>query len=187
MARLKADPEWVARNARQEAQRQQVETQLRLAEAPLVGALRAAGLEVQSVWDLVNAAVPYPEALPILVEHLRRPYPEAIRDGIARALAVRDAKFAWPALVDAYRREPPGRTKGGLAAAVAAASDGDVIGDVIALACDRRHGTSRLLLLSALERSKDPRARKTLMALGADPELQKEVQVILRRPKRNRR
>jgi hypothetical protein len=66
-----------------------------------------------------------------------------------------------------------------LAVAIAGASDDEVIGDVITLARDSRHGPSRLLLLGALERSKDPRSRAALMGLGTDPELEKEIQVIL--------
>jgi hypothetical protein len=41
--------------------------------------------------------------------------------------------------------------------------------------------------LSALERSADPRARAALMDLGTDPDLTKEIQVILRRLKRAKR
>jgi RHS repeat-associated protein len=77
--------------------------------------------------------------------------------------------------------EPEERVRSGLAAAIAAAADDEVIADVIALARDARHGSSRLLLLSALERSADPRARAALIELGADPDLTKEVHVILRR------
>ena len=180
-ARLNANPEYVARRARQEKIRQRSAAENRLAEAPLVEALRSVGLEVASVWDLVNTSVPYPRALPVLLEHLQRSYPAVVRDGIARALAVRDAKSGWRVLLESYRRETEKRPKSGLAAAIAAAADDEVIGDVIALAHDRRQGSSRLLLLSALSRSQDPRAGKALMELRADPELQKEIQVILRR------
>ena len=43
---------------------------------------------------------------------------------------------------------------------------------MIDLARDARNGPGRLLLLSGLERSADPRARATLMELGTDPELE---------------
>ena len=44
-----------------------------------------------------------------------------------------------------------------------------------------------LLLLSALERSHDPQAWAALMDLGTDPELKKEIQVMLRRMKQAKR
>lgn len=184
MAKLNADPEFVAKRAREEEERQKRADEWARAEAPLVEELRAAGYEVESAWDLVNTAAPYPKALPILLDHLSRPYPGPVREGIARALAVPDAKFGWGVLTRLYGHEQDKRAKDGLAVAVAAVADDEVIGDVIALALDTRHGPSRLLLLSALERSADPRAKATLMELGTDPELEKEIQVILRRLKR---
>jgi len=70
---------------------------LRRDEAPLVGALIAAGVRlngkgIESVWDLVNTAEPYPHLLDTLVEHVTRPYHVRTREGIVRALAVREAK-----------------------------------------------------------------------------------------------
>jgi len=133
----------------------------------LIEELGQAGFAVESASDLVNTSAPYPEALPILLAHLERPYPDRIREGIARALAVRDAKFGWDSLTALYRREPAGTdTKDGLAVALAAASYEEVIGDVVDLARDERHGESRLLLLSALKRSKDPKARAALEQSG---------------------
>jgi len=86
-----------------------------------------------------------------------------------------------------YRDEHEVRAKDGLAVAIAAAANDELIGDVIALARDTSQGPSRLLLLGALERSADPRARTALMELGTDPELKKEIQVILRRLKKPKR
>jgi hypothetical protein len=85
MAELKADPEFVARQREQEQTRLRKEAEFQKAEAPLVNALKEVGVSVESVWDLVNTAAPYPKAVPSLLEHLQRPYPERVREGIARA------------------------------------------------------------------------------------------------------
>lgn len=69
-------------------------------EEPLIAALTAAGwpegvrqcTEVRSVWDLVHTAVSYPHLLEKLAEHITRPYRKSTKEGIARALAVREAK-----------------------------------------------------------------------------------------------
>lgn len=184
MAKLEADPDFVARRIAREEEHRREEAELRRAEGPLLVELRSAGFTIGSVWELVNTTAAYPEALPVLLDHLSRSYPPAVREGIARALAVPEAKFAWPALVRLYRSESNERTKDGLAVAIAAVADDEVIVDMIALARETQHGPSRLLLLSALERSRDPRARTTLVQLESDPELTEEVQVILRRRKR---
>src|ERR1043165_213162 len=99
MAELEADPKWVADRARLDAEFERQEAELARAEAPLVAELRGAGYPVESVWDLVTTRDRYPIAVPILVEHLQRPYPGRIREGIARALAVREAKSAYSLLV----------------------------------------------------------------------------------------
>ncbi|MFL5293866.1 MAG: hypothetical protein ACJ79U_20290, partial [Myxococcales bacterium] len=54
MAKLNADPAFVSRRAKQEAERQRRGSDLGRAEEPLVADLRAAGYEIESVWDLVN-------------------------------------------------------------------------------------------------------------------------------------
>jgi HEAT repeat protein len=152
----------------------------RRAEAPLVEELREAGLAVESAWDLVNTSTPYPAALPILLEHLDRPYPDRVREGIARALGVRDARFAWDTLARLYRDEPAGTdAKHGLAVALAGASDDDVVDQLISLAKDETHGDSRLLLLRALVRSKTPQASTALQEFTEDPALSKEASSLL--------
>lgn len=187
LARLNADPEFLGRQEKQEQERQERAAEFSRAEAPLVEELRAAGIEVESAWDLVNSSTPYPNALPILLRHLHRSYPGRVKEGIARALAVRDARFGWEQLKTLYRGEQDDEARDGLAVALAAIADDELISDVIDLARDQRLGDSRLLLLRALEKSRQPRARATLMDLGTDPDLAKEIQLILRRLNRRER
>lgn len=178
----------LARQRQQDEERAAQEAEYRRAEVPLVAELRAAGFDIQSAWDLVNSPGSYPAAIPILLAHLPRPYPAAVREGIARALAVRDTKaLGWQILTQSYVEEREIRVKDGLAAAVAAVADSEVLDDVVALARDTENGPSRVLLLSALGRSKESRAREALLGLESDPELTAEVQVILRRLARRKR
>jgi hypothetical protein len=183
MAKLNADPKYVAKRHQEEEERQKRVAEWRHVETPLVKELRAAGIKVDSVWDLVNTQGSYPIAIPILLKHLPRGYPATVREGIARALAVPEAKIAWKLLTELYRSERETRAKDGLAVAIAAAADDAVIDDLIALARDPLHGPSRLLLLGAMERSVAPKARTALMELESDPQLTKEVKIILRRKK----
>ena len=179
MDRLNADPEFVAAAKAREREKTAKEEQLTVEQQPLITELQKVGIAVSSAWDLVNTSTPYPKALPILLEHLKRPYSAPVREGIARALAVRDAKFGWESLRQCYVREEDGRAKDGLAAALAASADDDVIGDLVVLAKDTRHGSSRLLFLRALARSQDARAAQSLVELADDRELQKEILIIL--------
>ena len=63
-------------------------------------------MPVGSVYDFVNAGGAPPEAVPLLVEHLRRPYHPRIREGIIRSLTVRHARdLAYAPLVEAFASE----------------------------------------------------------------------------------
>jgi hypothetical protein len=185
LAKLHADPKYVARKKEQNEAFQRKREEYARAEAPMVEELRAAGVPVNSAWDLVNAPNTYSQSLPILLDHLQRPYPDAVRDGIARALAVPSAKFAWALLIQLYRQEQGNRTQQALAVALSNIADDEVIRELIALAGDTELGTSRVLLLDALRRSRLPIARKALMDFGTDPLLQKEAQKILRQLSRS--
>jgi hypothetical protein len=122
----------------------------------------------------------------VLLEHLQRPYPANVRAGIASALAlaVPEAKFAWDRLVQLYRNEREVWPKSRLAVALAAIADEETIEDVIELTRDKRNGSSRFLLLSALEKSSNQRAHKTLLELRNDEDLKKEIKIVLRRMKK---
>ena len=180
-AAMLADPEFVAARERDADEHARRVAELHRAEAPLVEELRNAGIPVLSAGDLANRPGSYPKAVPILLAHLPRAYPPYVREVIARALAFPEAIAIWQELKTLYRDERDEQVKDGLAVAVAAASNDDVVADVIALARDSTLGSSRLLLLDALECSADPRARAALMSLGTDPDLSKEIPVILKR------
>jgi hypothetical protein len=176
-ARL-ANPEFVAQQQEQERLRQERAAAWSIAEKPLLMDLKNVGLEITSVWDLVNTDKPYPEAIPVLLTHLKKKYPDRVKEGIARALAVPDAKRGWDVLLDEYTRitdESGKDAKDGLAVAISAVSDDSIMGELLQLIRDRRHGKSRILLLRGLKKSKLPEAKKALDELVNDPDLATEI------------
>jgi hypothetical protein len=181
MAELEADPEFVARRTRQQDELRRCEAELRTAEEALVEDLRRAGCLLESVWDLVNTKLPYPQAVPILFEHFTRPYPAPIREGIARALTVREARPYWSRLRDLYQNETERRVKDALAVALSGIADDTRLSEVIAMASNTLDGPSRIFFLGTLGRSRDPSARQALMILGGDPELAREAQAQMKK------
>ncbi len=187
MDRLAADPAHQATVAAREASRRALWERLRIAEAPLIEALGAVGVLVKSVWDLVNTKARYPAAVPVLLEHFERDYPPEVREGIARALAVPEASWAWDVLLAYFRREPDGgrlNIKWALACALSGAATDDVLDQVIRLVRDPAVGENRLALLSALARSKEPMAREVLEDMRTDKQLSREIRLLLGRKKR---
>jgi hypothetical protein len=170
---------------------------LAIEEKPLHEDLRKVGWNIESIWDLVNSSGPYPEAIPVLLKHLMLPYSDRTRDGIARSLAVPEpaVKAAWPLLVNEYRKAPhgmgivahgevkPGRlgAKDGLACALKVACTDATLEELIGLLRDRSLGESRGLLLSALRKSKNPLAKKTIEELSSDPDFEKEIKTWRRK------
>lgn len=184
MDQLNADPEHVARRNEQETAVRRKEAEYARAEMHLVRELRDAGAQVSWVWDLVNTKTPYPQLIPILVSHLDRAYPEKVREGIARALAVPEARVVWNDLVRHYIAETDTGTHGmkwALHLAIAAAADVTVLDPLIRLACDRRHGRNRALFIDALARIDDPRAKAALKELESDPDLAGDIERVIKR------
>jgi hypothetical protein len=50
------------------------------------------GLNVSSISDLVNMSAAYPQAVPVLLRHLAMARHPVLRDSLARALTVREAR-----------------------------------------------------------------------------------------------
>jgi hypothetical protein len=96
MAMLEADPDWVRRRderlARHAAEVEKLRVEMESDAAPLRRDLSAVGLDVSSVWDLVNMSAPYPQAVSVLLRHLATARHQVVREGLARALTVREAE-----------------------------------------------------------------------------------------------
>jgi hypothetical protein len=162
--------------AEKERARLEREASWRAEQTALLSEFKAAGWSVESVWDLVGTSTPYPELIPILLRHLSLPYSDRTKEGIARSLAVPDSKNGWSQLVAEYCKADVGPdTKDGLAAALAAVSSDDVIGELADLAKDTSNGSSHVLLLGGLKKSKSPVAKSTIAELSNDPQLMKEI------------
>ena len=163
-SQLRNDPEWV--RAERERQRDHVERafRYRAEQSPIVDDLHAAGVRVETLWDLMRLPTPGP-AVRILLKHLSLAYSEATLETIARALADPAAKDAWPFLAAAYRRAP----SDGLATALAATVTPNVLSELICLAKDPTLGPSRGILFGKLRRLRSRAAKQAVDDLESDP------------------
>lgn len=187
------DPEFLKQQAAREQERLAVEEALTRAELPILNDLKKAGAdELGSPWDLLEAKQPYPKLIPVLLAHLDGDYPEKVREGIARALAVREARPGWSQLVRSFIAEPlldekgyPNQVKWALHLALAESADESVVDELIKLASDRRkHGQNRAFFVDALVRINGPHAVAALDELEGDPDLADAFKRVAKKRKR---
>jgi hypothetical protein len=99
-AELLANPEWVAARDQRDREFEARVKMLAADEALMVAEIRGLGYDIDSVWDLVNNT-PHPvlqrrfiggyeNAYPVLIRHLKLPHHARIREGVIRALTIRD-------------------------------------------------------------------------------------------------
>lgn len=170
---------------------------LRIEQIPILRELSEKGYNVESVWDLTHYEGSYEKAIPLLLKHLLLPYSDTTRDSLARALAIKEAKYAWPILVDEYRKAPVGKglvapndtkefrwqAKDGLACALATIVDASTLDTLISLIKDPQNGDSRTLLLPGLKKTRSEIAKAVLWELVEDPVFKEELSSWRRRQK----
>jgi hypothetical protein len=178
---LRSDPEYRAAAEAVGRDRQEQVRLLREAEAPIVADLRRAGLGVSSVWDLVNTSEPYPTALPVLLAHLERGgYPDAVMEGLGRALAVKPSAAQWDILSDLYLQARSRGEKEGLAVALAAAATREHFDQLVNLLLDERQGRTRIFFVRTVKDVGGQRGREVLAKLADDPVLGREIRAVLK-------
>lgn len=168
------------RRSQEEEYARQAEERRRI-QAPVVAHLQQVGVpSLDAILGRADAGVNL-RALPVLLEHLQRPYPATERAFIAHLLAFPEARVAWRDVVDAYKREHDALVRDGLANVLAAMADESVLDEYLQLVRDTSNGPSRVLLLRTLGRLRIPRGIATLRQVSSDPELRKEATAMLRR------
>jgi hypothetical protein len=182
MAQLENDPDYQRQVKADEAERQVRVQALRRAERPIVADLRDAGVEANSVWDLVNTDEPYPHALPVLMAHLERGgYPERVMESLGRALAVKPAVAYWDRLKARYLAARDPGEEDGTAVALAACATPDHLDDLIAFLSIPERGESRIYFLYPILKVGRQRGREVVESLRTDPTFGKEARALLKR------
>jgi hypothetical protein len=144
---------------------------LRQQEKPLLDELSEVGLDVESVWDLVNTSASYGEGVHILVKHLAKPYHRRNKVGIVRALAVKEAKgIASDAIISEYKRTPQEDdgfrwTFGNTMRVIATEQDLDALVQIV---LDESNGDSRQMFVVALAKLKSAKVDNVLERLLSD-------------------
>lgn len=191
MRALGDDPEWQAEVVRRRDASAQLHRTLVEDARPLTVALAKSNYRVETAWDLVNAAYSYRTALPVLVEHLQRPYHPRNLEGIVRALTVPPARtLAWDALIEIARRPARNPQEESLQDAafnalsiIATKTDLPLLAQ---MSTDSTLGSGRSAFLIRLRKAKYPQIDLILNRALKDPLLAPQAETELRKINRKR-
>ncbi|HZM18603.1 MAG TPA: HEAT repeat domain-containing protein [Gaiellaceae bacterium] len=162
-------------------------------EEELRAALRAAGIRdddfgLFAARDIPEAGIRAPRfdfeaAAPVLVYWLPRVKTALVKERIVRSLTGERAAtpLALEPLVAEFRRADDDGLKWAIGNALATLADDSIADKLVELAQDRRHGSSREMLMDALARTKDERALDALVELVDDDDIAGHAISALRR------
>jgi HEAT repeat protein len=154
----------------------------------VVKQLRAVGLRVKSIYDLVNSKNSYPQAIPLLIQLLPTIKTACIKEGVVRALTVRESRgLAEPALIASLKSEDLASLgcRWATANALWYVAGREYYDDIVALAQMSQLGAARQPLLWALGRMKHKRSEviPLLVRLLKDDVLDAHALIALRKLK----
>ena len=146
LSELRNDPEWVRhhmeRQARHKSTVERLQEEIRPEVTPLLAELAGVGYAVSSISELVNTPKGYPEAIPVLTKYLSIAQHPVLREGIARALTVHEARgIAGRKLLDelmSQKDSQGSQQRWALANALTVASDRSLIDEIRMLLADPR-------------------------------------------------
>lgn len=181
---LEKDKDYQSRKRMSHEEAEQRIKEVKNEERPVIEALGRVGIHVEFISDLVNTNAPYPEAWPILVEHLQKDYSSQMREFLARSLAVPGARnTAWEVILSEYKKaapeEIPNRSgaKDGLAVALSAMATEKDIDTLLELIKEKKNKMTRLFFLRKLLRyEKNEKVINIIRELKNDEDLSDAIQ-----------
>jgi HEAT repeat protein len=124
-------------------------------EEKLLRDLKQVGINVCSVWDLVNGPNNYDKALPILIRYLESSDGVRFKEGIARALGVPRFNDATYPLIREYKKASDEGYKWAIGNSLATIAPKEALPELIEIMADQKHGSARQMIAEALGRIGD--------------------------------
>lgn len=184
LAELANDPDYVAMRAERELQRHGDLERTLAVEAPVIGDLRRAGLQVEFISDLYDQAHDYRPFLGILVDHLLRATDDDLKHALIRAVSVPWARgnralSTW--LVREFRSSSDPHLRWAIANALEVVATDAEYSELESLVTDPRYGEARQMLVLALGRVDGPNRADVLSRLLHDDDVCGHAVIAIRR------
>lgn len=171
LAELAQDPKYQQKLKENEVKRRAQRVILDKDQKDLVADCRLVGVNIQSVWDLVNTTNTYQAAIPVLVKHLGLTHEPRTTEGIVRALTTPEARGHAKPLIKMFlsTEDSESELKWLLGSAIAETATAADAYDIMGLIEDSRHGSGRQYLPLGLVHSPKDAATEILTHLASDP------------------
>ena len=141
------------------------------AARPVLEDLAKAGYPVTWIINLSQYGK-YQKAIPILLQWLPKTQDVNVKAAIVAALQVRWLpKSAASVILDEYLKTENERVKFTLGTCLGYLANPEIIDDLLAIAVDKRNGTSRKPLVAGLGKVKPKKVVEALMSLLEDPQV----------------
>jgi HEAT repeat protein len=129
--------------------------------------LSKVGVLVNDIWDLVNTRLPYPSAVPVLLDFLKKGIDDShMKEGVVRALAVKEAiGKASEILISEYNRISKDEifVRWAIGNTIYTTITKDDIDSILAIVQDKTNGMSRQMFVAALGKVKSEKAENVLI------------------------
>ena len=180
---LREDPEYRAAVEEADADRAARAEQRRVASMPVLNDLRAVGVDVESLYHLYKQPEAYDVAIPVLLDHMRRDYPERTLEDIGHALPFKPAVKWWDDVKALYLGTQSGAVRDRLAAALAQCAVKRHYEDLLRFVNDETLDESRIYFLRPINRignQMEPgKGRAVVESVAEDKTLGREATAIL--------
>jgi len=176
LAELHNDSTYKLMAEKKQEERKATQELLAKDEQIITNKLKDIGININSIYDLVNSQKPYTNAIPVLIELLEKGQLKQNQtiEGVIRALAVEDAKgIANKSLLELYfnsfEQNPPYRWAIGNTMEVIMTDDD--IEEIIKIVSTPENGISRQMFVSALGKIKSEKSEQVLISLLEDEQV----------------
>lgn len=182
--RKREDPAYRAELERVEAERAGLAEERRLACRPVFDDLRSVGVEVSDLYVLYKQPESYALAIPVLLDHLGRDYPERVLEDIGNALPLKPDPYWWDDFRRVYVTTGSDAVRDRLAAAMSNCARREHYEDLLTFIQDEDLGASRIYFLRPIHRignrMEAGRGRAVIETVAEDPVLGIEATAILK-------
>jgi len=175
MKALRNNPDYQARIASKNRDRMRATADAQLSSALVLDDLRKIGIDVASLDELRTGGRIYAAAIPLLVSWLGKVDDDRVKEALVRTLSVPWAsEEAEGPLIDLYLSLDTNKShslKWAIGNALSVISTGKYLDQLLEIVLDKRHGTTRQMIILGLANVFDDRSEGVLIDLLTDPEV----------------